>query len=66
MDIVVNGQTHVIPPGYTAAQLITDLGLHGRRVAMEINQTIVPRSAYAQRPLQAGDRVEIVHAVGGG
>ena len=66
MEIVVNGQPRAVPPGFTARQLVEAMGLHGRRVAMEVNLAIVPRSAYAEHVLQDGDRIEIVQAVGGG
>ncbi len=66
MEIVVNGQPRVVPPGFTARQLVADMGLQGKRIAMEINLAIVPRSAYAEQELREGDRIEIVHAVGGG
>lgn len=66
MDITVNGEKQTVPSGYTAAQLVSDMGLVGRRIAMEVNLEIVPRSTYEQHALQAGDQIEIVHAVGGG
>ena len=66
MEIVVNGQALAVPPGYTARQLVEKLGLTGRRVAMEVNRDILPRSAYDAHVLQQGDRIEIVQAVGGG
>lgn len=66
MDILVNGEKQTVPAGYTAAQLVTDMGLLDRRVAMEVNLEIVPRSTYEQHALQSGDKIEIVHAVGGG
>ncbi|MDH5180603.1 MAG: sulfur carrier protein ThiS [Gammaproteobacteria bacterium] len=66
MEIIVNGEKQSVTEGYTAAQLVSDMGLTGRRVAMEVNLEIVPRSTYGQHTLQAGDRIEIVHAVGGG
>lgn len=66
MEIQVNGETQSVPDGYTAAQLVNDMGLQGRRVAMEVNLEIVPRSSYESHALQAGDNIEIVHAVGGG
>ncbi|MDH5408522.1 MAG: sulfur carrier protein ThiS [Gammaproteobacteria bacterium] len=66
MEIQVNGETQSVPDGYTAAQLVSDMGLQGRRVAMEVNLEIVPRSSYENHTLQAGDNIEIVHAVGGG
>jgi sulfur carrier protein len=66
MEIVVNGQSRTVPKGFTAKQLVDELGLQGRRVAMEVNREILPRSAYSNHALHDGDRIEIVHAVGGG
>lgn len=66
MDITVNGQSRTVPDGMTAAGLIAALDLTGKRLAMEVNGEIVPKSGHAGHRLVAGDRVEIVHAVGGG
>ena len=66
MEIIVNGDRQNVPDGYTAAQLVESLSLGGRRIAMEVNQEIVPKSGYQTHQFQAGDRIEIVHAVGGG
>ena len=66
MEIIVNGQPRSVPEGYTAGQLVEFLALGERRVAMEVNEAIVPRSRYAAYTFAPGDRVEIVHAVGGG
>jgi len=66
MEIIVNGQAQSVPDGFTAAQLVAQMGLIGRRIAMEVNLEIVPRSTYDAHALTAGDRIEIVHAVGGG
>jgi len=66
MNIILNGETREIPDVCTAAGLIDELQLGERRVAMEVNQEIVPRSRYASHPLHENDRVEIVHAIGGG
>jgi len=66
MEIIVNGETRQVEEGFTAAQLVEVMGLADQRVAMEVNLEIVPRSSYAAHTLQAGDRIEIVHAVGGG
>ena len=54
------------PAASTVAQLLLHQGLAERRVAVEVNGAIVPRSAHASRQLQDDDRVEIVHALGGG
>jgi len=66
MEITVNGQAQIVAEDFTAAQLVEQMGLAGRRIAMEVNMEIVPRSAYPQHTLSHGDRIEIVHAVGGG
>jgi sulfur carrier protein len=66
MEIIVNGEQRRVPDTYTAAQLVEAMGLSGQRIAMEVNLEIVPRSTYASHALQPGDRIEVVHAVGGG
>lgn len=66
MEIIVNGESREVPEGYRADQLVEALGLKGRRVAMEVNLEVVPRSLYEQKIFAEGDRVEIVHAIGGG
>jgi len=66
MDILLNGIPTTVPDPLSVAQLLDDNGLASRRVAIEVNGAIVPRSDQATRTLQAGDRVEIVHALGGG
>ena len=52
--------------GVTADMLLEQLGLAGQRLALEINREVIPRSTFSQHVLQAYDRVEIIHAVGGG
>ncbi|MCG6887195.1 MAG: sulfur carrier protein ThiS [Proteobacteria bacterium] len=66
MEITVNGKQQQVPDNYTAAALVESLGLTGKRIAMEVNLEIVPRSCYDSHALAAGDHIEIVHAVGGG
>lgn len=66
MEIIVNGETRRMPDHCSIAELVSTMDLTGRRIAVEINLDIVPRSAYETRHLQPGDRVEIVHAIGGG
>lgn len=66
IEIIVNGAARQVPPATTVAGLIADLGLAGRRVAVEVNREIVPRSAHPLHSLRPGDRLEIIHAVGGG
>ena len=66
MEIIVNGEPRQVAEAYTVAQLLESMGLVGRRLAVEINLEIVPRSSHASHQLQPGDKVEIVHAIGGG
>ena len=66
MRIFLNGEAITVPGVDTVAHLLIERGLAERRVAVEVNGTIVPRSAHATRILVDDDRVEIVHALGGG
>jgi len=64
--IVVNGEATPVPEGATLSDLLGQLDLGGRRVAVAINRDVVPRSCYAERILDPGDHIEILEAVGGG
>lgn len=66
MQILLNGASTSIPDQHTITALLADRGLGARRVAVEVNGAIVPRSAHPEHLLHEGDRVEIVHALGGG
>jgi sulfur carrier protein len=66
MQVIVNGAARPVPQGSTLAQLLEQMALAGKRIAVERNGEIVPRSRHAQEPLADGDRLEIVVAVGGG
>jgi len=66
MQLLINGQATEMPAELTARQLVERLELAGKRIALEVNGEIVPRSVYAERRLREGDKVEIVHAIGGG
>ncbi|VAX01691.1 Sulfur carrier protein ThiS [hydrothermal vent metagenome] len=66
MNIMVNGKTKNVKSNYTAQQLLSDMGFAGKRVAVELNMEIVPRSNYAQTFIADGDKIEIVRAIGGG
>jgi sulfur carrier protein len=66
LSIRVNGAARVIVPSHSVADLVRELALEGKRIAVELNGDIVPRSRYADTRLAEGDRVEIVGAVGGG
>ncbi len=66
MEIVVNGKPMEVQPGTTVAELLEQLKLQPRLVAVERNRELVPRTEHARCVLQPGDRVEIVTLVGGG
>jgi len=66
VNLIINGQPAAHPAPMTLTQLVEALGLTGKRLAIELNGEIVPRSLHAQTQLSDGDRVEIVHAIGGG
>ena len=64
--IVVNGETREVPEGLGVPALLSHLGLPPDRVAIERNLEILPRSQWPATAVQAGDKYEIVHLVGGG
>ena len=66
MKIQINGQEHEIESPMTLAGLVESLGMKAGRVAVERNRDIVPRESWAGTDLVEGDRLEIVHFVGGG
>ena len=66
MHIQLNGEPFELPDGATVLALLTRLDLAGRRVAVELNLDIVPRSQHESTALCDGDQVEVVHAIGGG
>lgn len=66
ISLNINGELRMFPRALTCAELVTELDLEGRRIAIERNGDIVPRSQFDACRLQDGDRLEIVAAVGGG
>ena len=64
MEITVNGQLHQVQENDTILQLIHTLGLENKRLAVEMNLTIVPRSQFETCILTQGDKIEIVQAIG--
>lgn len=66
MQILLNGETRALESDATVAELVESLGLAGRRIAVEVNEEIVPKSEHGGIRLTEGDRVEVVHAIGGG
>lgn len=66
MNIILNGSNSEHPDKLSAAELLRSLGLADKRLALEINEEIVSRSSFDSHIINPGDRIEIVHAIGGG
>lgn len=66
MQVLVNGDQTDLPSGSTVASLVATLNIAGRRMAVEVNEEVVPRSEHPTFELNEGDKVEVVNAVGGG
>jgi sulfur carrier protein len=66
MDLQINGEPRNFPDGLTVASLVAHLGMKADRVAVELNLEIVPRANWDAIALKNGDKLEIVHFVGGG
>lgn len=66
MQLTLNGEPRQVRDGLTVADLVGDLGLRARRIAVEINLDVLPRDDYERRALRDGDVVEIVQFIGGG
>jgi len=65
IGIQLNGEQRSVQ-ARTLADLVTELGLEKRMIAIEKNLEVVPKSQYDATPLQTGDRIELVHMIGGG
>jgi sulfur carrier protein len=66
MQLTINGQPRQVVEGATIAELLHELRLDGKPVAVEVNLELVPRQRHAEHRLAEGDRLEIVTLVGGG
>ena len=66
MHALVNGQSTEIAAETSVSELLSQLGLAGKRIAVELNGEILPRSRHAECMIEDGDQLEIVHAIGGG
>ncbi len=66
MQLVINGQEKDLQSSATIALMLKELDITGSHIAVALNFQVVPRSNYDKTPLHEGDKVEIVHAVGGG
>ncbi len=65
-DILLNGAEKQITNDFTIAALIKELNLENKKLAVEVNMEIIPRSQFERHTLKTGDKVEFIHAVGGG
>jgi sulfur carrier protein len=66
ITVCINGEHRQLPASTTVATLLEQMGLTGKRIALERNNEIVPRSTFTTQSLSDGDKLEIVVAVGGG
>ncbi|HMB58157.1 MAG TPA: sulfur carrier protein ThiS [Arenimonas sp.] len=66
MHILLNGESRELPDASSVAQMLELLGYGARRVAIELNREVVPKSRHGEQMLVEGDRVEIIQAIGGG
>ena len=66
MKVTVNGEEKEIPAGTTLLQLIDELGIGEKVMAAAVNMEIVKKERWPEHPLQEGDRIELLHFVGGG
>ena len=66
MTLTINGENRTLVSAETLSALVEQLGMKSDRVAIELNREIVPRDLWPQTSLRDGDRLEIVHFVGGG
>lgn len=66
IHIVLNGQAHTINQKTSIQELLVSLALQEKRIAVEVNKALVPRSQHSTYYINSNDQVEIVHAIGGG
>lgn len=66
ITVSINGSSHRFPDSTCVAALLEEMGLTGKRIALERNGEILPRSLFASQQLEDGDTLEVVTAVGGG
>lgn len=66
MQVTLNGEQREIPAGATIVALLSSLGLDRGRVAVELNEQVIPKARHETTAINEGDRIEIVTFVGGG
>jgi len=65
MQVTINGETRNLPENITVNDLLDEMKIEGK-IAIELNQEILPRSQFSEYQINPGDTLEIVHAIGGG
>jgi sulfur carrier protein len=66
IEISLNGRAHPLPPDSTIDALLAELDLTGKSLAISINRKVIKRADWPTKRIDAADRIEIVHAIGGG
>lgn len=66
IEIILNGQPHQLNESISISNLLSQLELQNKRLAVELNNELIPKGQHATHYLKAGDKLEIVHAIGGG
>lgn len=66
MKLTLNGEIHTLPDDLTISGLIAHLGLPNKKIAVERNLEVVPKSTFSEVKLSDGDKLEIIHFIGGG
>ena len=66
MQVKINGESQTFDEAITILALLEQSGLTGKRLAVEVNESIIPKSQHADAVLKEGDQIEIIHAIGGG
>jgi thiamine biosynthesis protein ThiS len=66
VKLTLNGEIHTLPDGLTVTGLIAHLGLPNKKIAVERNLEVIPKSTFGEVILTEGDRLEIIHFIGGG
>ena len=66
MQVIINGESHTLTDGIALSTLLKQLDISGKRIAVEINESIIPKSQHDSTVIQQDDKIEIIHAIGGG
>ena len=66
MKIIVNGKEISLPKGSNIQNLVAELGFTNKRIAIEVNEEIIPKSKHQSYLLKSLDKIEVINAVGGG